>query len=368
MDEVAEYVQDLCTLVTEVVKEKMSGNIHRDYNNVLDVLHTLSMSNFFFGSLDVGELAGRWKDVLELKGRQLRRKKMVKKTVTEEGRTVQLLDFIDLEQGMFKDNWNESDSDAPSRKTKRPRAKKEGEEKPKRRRKQPVAEPELSNLRVRLTPRPAGEKMMYVLDEVVETGEKAAKKRGRKPAEDKEHARRAKKNHAEIYFDLCSEIAKASFENYCATCKSIPRSEWFCSVCYGDEAFPENPFLQCAKCGCVVHRYCYGVERVPAAGEAWLCDYCQFVQDKGLPWKWNELVCPLCYYTGGSYKQTVGGRWVHTLCAVWASEIKFGDEIRMRNISGLEAIPDSAFKYKCCACHKTGSYCIKVRTRKRREA
>ena len=143
MDEVAEYVQDLCTLVTEVVKEKMSGNIHRDYNNVLDVLHTLSMSNFFFGSLDVGELAGRWKDVLELKGRQLRRKKMVKKTVTEEGRTVQLLDFIDLEQGMFKDNWNESDSDAPSRKTKRPRAKKEGEEKPKRRRKQPVAEPEL---------------------------------------------------------------------------------------------------------------------------------------------------------------------------------------------------------------------------------
>ena len=95
---------------------------------------------------------------------------------------------------------------------------------------------------------------------------------------------------------------------------------------------------------------------------------CQFVQDKGLPWKWNELVCPLCYYTGGSYKQTVGGRWVHTLCAVWASEIKFGDEIRMRNISGLEAIPDSAFKYKCCACHKTGSYCIKVRTRTGGEA
>ena len=117
-----------------------------------------------------------------------------------------------------------------------------------------------------------------------------------------------------------------------------------------------------------MHRYCYGVERVPAAGEAWLCDYCQFVQDKGLPWKWNELVCPLCYYTGGSYKQTVGGRWVHTLCAVWASEIKFGDEIRMRNISGLEAIPDSAFKYKCCACHKTGSYCIKVRARPGGEA
>ena len=52
-------MQDLCTLVTEVVKEKMNGNIHRDYNNVLDILHTLSMSNFNLGALDVGEMAGR---------------------------------------------------------------------------------------------------------------------------------------------------------------------------------------------------------------------------------------------------------------------------------------------------------------------
>ena len=69
---------------------------------------------------------------------------------------------------------------------------------------------------------------------------------------------------------------------------------------------------------------------------------------------------PLCYYTGGSYKQTVGGRWIHTLCAVWANEIRFGDEAHMRNISGVESIPENMFRYKCCACHKTGSYCIKV--------
>ena len=60
------------------------------------------------------------------------------------------------------------------------------------------------------------------------------------------------------------------------------------------------------------------------------------------------------------YKQTVNGRWVHALCAVWSSEVKFGDEIHMRNVSGIDTIPDSAFKYKCCLCHKTGSYVIKV--------
>ena len=291
-------MQDLCTLVTEVVKEKMNGNIHRDYNNVLDILHTLSMSNFNLGALDVGEMAGRWKEVLELKGRQLRRKKMIKKEVMEAGHTLQLIDFMDLEQGMFKDNWNESESDAPSKRTKRPRAKKEGDaEKPRKRKKALPAEPEGSNLRVRLIPRQEGEKTVYVLDEIVKVDEKPAKRRGRRPrvVEDeeegkKERVRRVKKNRQEIYFDLCSEIAKASFENYCATCLSWKKEDWDCSVCYGDESHPENPLIQCVKCGCIVHRYCYGVDHVPAEGEAWLCDYCQYVQDKGLPWKRNELV------------------------------------------------------------------------------
>ena len=56
----------------------------------------------------------------------------------------------------------------------------------------------------------------------------------------------------------------------------------------------------------------------------------------------------------------MNGRWVHVLCAVWASEIRFGDEQRMRQVSGIEAIPESSYKYKCCLCHKTGSYVIKV--------
>ena len=48
------------------------------------------------------------------------------------------------------------------------------------------------------------------------------------------------------------------------------------------------------------------------------------------------------------------------MCAVWSSEVKFGDEVHMRNVNGIDSIPDSAFKYKCCLCHKTGSYVIKV--------
>lgn len=68
----------------------------------------------------------------------------------------------------------------------------------------------------------------------------------------------------------------------------------------------------------------------------------------------------MCYYTGGAYKQTERGRWVHALCAVWASEIRFGDEAHMRNLSGIETIPDNIFRYKCYLCHKNGFYSIKV--------
>ena len=109
--EIADYIQDLSNLVVEVVNEKMSGNIHSDYNNLLDILHTLSMSEFYFGSLDMGELAGRWKEVIELKGRQLRRKKMEQHSYTKEGLTIQIVEFSDSEQNTFKEKWEESDSE-----------------------------------------------------------------------------------------------------------------------------------------------------------------------------------------------------------------------------------------------------------------
>lgn len=51
---------------------------------------------------------------------------------------------------------------------------------------------------------------------------------------------------------------------------------------------------------------------------------------------------------------------MHVLCAVWASEVRFGDEVHMRNVSGIESIPDNMRKYKCFLCHKTGSYVLTV--------
>lgn len=32
----------------------------------------------------------------------------------------------------------------------------------------------------------------------------------------------------------------------------------------------------------------------------------------------------------------------------------------MRNLSGIETIPDNIFRYKCYLCHKNGFYSIKV--------
>lgn len=51
---------------------------------------------------------------------------------------------------------------------------------------------------------------------------------------------------------------------------------------------------------------------------------------------------------------------------MWASEIRFGDEVHMKNITGLDKIPDNIFRYKCYLCHKNGSYTIKVRIKERR--
>ena len=107
----------MSTLVTEVVNEKMSGNIHRDYNPCLDVLHTLSMSTLFFGDVDMGELAGQWKEVLEMKGRQLRRKRMSQRSVTYDGHTVQLIEFSDTDQTLFRDIESDSDTSRRSKRT-----------------------------------------------------------------------------------------------------------------------------------------------------------------------------------------------------------------------------------------------------------
>ena len=158
-----------------------------------------------------------------------------------------------------------------------------------------------SNLIVRLNMTKREDGIRYAFNSVVNPTKPAGKKRGRKPKvimDDDEMPvkqvrgpRKIRKNHYEVYFDLTSEINKVNYESMLQQFSSRKPEEWYCCVCFGDTATRENPYVCCAQCGCVVHKYCYGVENVPENPATWLCDYCQYVQDNSLPWKGNELVC-----------------------------------------------------------------------------
>ena len=377
---------DLNTLLVDVIKKKMSGNTHHDYSNLMNLLHTLAESKFFFGDVNISELAVKWKEVVEMKGRQLRRKKLIQVPYTVDGYTVELTDFADSEAMSLRHIYTDTESDSVSRRTTKSRGTKrsseaDSEKTTKRRRKRAAAPPasDESHLAVRLNVQQVDGRAVYSFSEVVDQTPVVAKTRGRKPrataaasagAEEKDFARKVKKPQFEVYFDLSSEINKMSYNMYRENWQNYPREKWYCCVCFGDDDMPQNPMLRCACCGCIVHKYCYGVDPLPSNPSEWLCDYCQYVKDNGLTWKGQVLVgmgrgndrqaCPLCYFTGGCYKKTVTNSWVHVLCAVWASEIRFGDELHMRNVSGIESIPDNMRKYKCFLCHKTGSYVLTV--------
>lgn len=300
MGEIRDYLIDLNTLLVDVIKKKMGGNTHHDYSNLMNLLHTLAESKFFFGDVNISELAVKWKEVVEMKGRQLRRKKLVQVPYTVDGYTVELTDFADSEAMSLRHIYTDTESDSVSRRTTKSRGAKrsseaDSEKTTKRRRKRAAAPPvsDESHLAVRLNVQQVDGRAVYSFSEVVDQTPVVTKTRGRKPrvaAEEKDFARKVKKPQFEVYFDLSSEINKMSYNMYRENWQNYPHEKWYCCVCFGDDDMPQNPMLRCACCGCIVHKYCYGVDPLPSNPSEWLCDYCQYVKDNGLTWKGQELV------------------------------------------------------------------------------
>ena len=226
---------------------------------------------------------------------------MSQRSVTYDGHTVQLIEFSDTDQTLFRDIESDSDTSRRSKRTRGSKVRDTEGEKVKKRRKKPEMNGTQSNLIVRLNMTKREDGIRYAFNSVVNPTKPAGKKRGRKPKvimDDDEMPvkqvrgpRKIRKNHYEVYFDLTSEINKVNYESMLQQFSSRKPEEWYCCVCFGDTATRENPYVCCAQCGCVVHKYCYGVENVPENPATWLCDYCQYVQDNSLPWKGNELVC-----------------------------------------------------------------------------
>lgn len=74
--------------------------------------------------------------------------------------------------------------------------------------------------------------------------------------------------------------------------------------------------------------------------EPWFCDACR----AGL----KEPVCELCPNSGGIFKETDVGKWVHLVCALYIPGVAFGNVEKLTPVTLFE-MPYSRWGAKSCA-------------------
>lgn len=109
-----------------------------------------------------------------------------------------------------------------------------------------------------------------------------------------------------------------------------------CCVCLGDRSDDSNEIVECDGCGVSVHEGCYGVSdntsisstNSTCSTEPWFCEACR----AGV----SEPSCELCPNTGGIYKETDVGKWVHLVCALYVPGVAFGEVDQLSNVTLFE--------------------------------
>ncbi|KDO33099.1 hypothetical protein SPRG_01911 [Saprolegnia parasitica CBS 223.65] len=136
--------------------------------------------------------------------------------------------------------------------------------------------------------------------------------------------------------------------------------EMWCRVCYNDQGYDDDPIVQCEKCHCAVHKFCYGIERVPEGDLPWYCDLCHAHMDATEVPK-SCIMCPL-QLPETAFKETVDGQWVHVVCALWAPGVQFEDTANMRGLQNvretMDAMDDEQKAATCILCNEPKG-CIK---------
>ncbi|CCF60566.1 hypothetical protein KAFR_0K02120 [Kazachstania africana CBS 2517] len=123
-----------------------------------------------------------------------------------------------------------------------------------------------------------------------------------------------------------------------------------CSICNQEET-PNNNIVFCDRCNIAVHQDCYGIIFIPPG--PWLCRSC--LQGKS---RASSSHCSVCTDVSGPLKQTYCGAWVHVWCAIWISELCFGNWHYLEPVEGLERIPNSRWRLNCIVCKMKGGACI----------
>jgi hypothetical protein len=116
-----------------------------------------------------------------------------------------------------------------------------------------------------------------------------------------------------------------------------------CSVCLGDQSDEDDEIIECDSCGITVHELCYGVQGDEnhdqdntsvhsvisfESTEPWFCEPCKRSV--------RNPYCELCPNTGGIFKETDAGRWVHMVCALYTQGVTFNDVPSLTGVSLFE--------------------------------
>ncbi|KAL5010827.1 hypothetical protein ScPMuIL_013132 [Solemya velum] len=119
-----------------------------------------------------------------------------------------------------------------------------------------------------------------------------------------------------------------------------------CCVCLGEISQEDDEIVECDNCGVSVHEGCYGISDnhsssstvSSASTEPWFCDACK---------AGNKPHCELCPNTGGIFKETDAGKWVHLVCALYTPGVAFGDVDKLSPVTLFE-MPYSKWGAKEC--------------------
>ncbi|KAJ7923932.1 PHD-zinc-finger like domain-containing protein, partial [Mycena leptocephala] len=123
-----------------------------------------------------------------------------------------------------------------------------------------------------------------------------------------------------------------------------------CAICDELEGENNNAIVFCDGCNVAVHQAdCYGVPYIPEG--QWLCRPCSVSPG-------TQVSCILCPNSGGAFKQTTQGEWIHLLCAIWVPETFVSNDVFMEPVIGIEDISKQRWKLKCSICTRREGACI----------
>ncbi|XP_050296490.1 PHD finger protein 14 isoform X2 [Anthonomus grandis grandis] len=109
-----------------------------------------------------------------------------------------------------------------------------------------------------------------------------------------------------------------------------------CCGCLGDHSDGINEIVECDSCGVTVHEACYGISDSSSLASTnslsptapWFCEACK----AGV----KEPVCELCPNSGGIFKETDVGKWVHLICALYVPGVAFGEVDKLTSVTLFE--------------------------------